>query len=44
MSKENSRYRWVVVAIFFCFMLLHQSDKLLIGPLTTRIINEFQDQ
>ena len=36
MSKDHSRYRWVVVAIFFLFMLLHQSDKLLIGPLTDR--------
>jgi MFS family permease len=42
MSKEHSRYRWVVVAIFFFFMLLHQSDKLLIGPLTPDIIAEFK--
>ncbi len=41
MSKENSRYRWFVVAIFFGFMLLHQVDKLLIGPLTPKIIAEF---
>lgn len=41
MSAQNSRYRWVVVAIFFGFMLLHQVDKLLIGPLTPRIIEEF---
>jgi MFS family permease len=40
MSKPN-RYRWFVVAIFFFFMLLHQSDKLLIGPLTPDIIKEF---
>jgi MFS family permease len=42
MSKEHSRYRWVVVGIFFLFMLLHQSDKLLIGPLTDSIIAEFR--
>jgi MFS family permease len=42
MTKKQSRYRWVVVAIFFVFMLLHQSDKLLIGPLTDNIIAEFQ--
>jgi len=41
MSKENARYRWFVVAIFFGFMLLHQVDKLLIGPLTPKIIAEF---
>ncbi len=41
MSKSN-RYRWLVVAIFAAFMLLHQSDKLLIGPLTPFIIDDFQ--
>ena len=39
--KSSNRYRWFVVAIFFSFMLLHQSDKLLIGPLTPNIIEEF---
>jgi MFS transporter, Spinster family, sphingosine-1-phosphate transporter len=42
MTKKQSNYRWVVVAIFFIFMLLHQSDKLLIGPLTDNIIAEFK--
>jgi MFS family permease len=37
-----SKRRWVVVAVFFAFMLLHQSDKLLIGPLTTPIMETFQ--
>ena len=37
----SSRYRWFVVGVFFAFMLLHQSDLLLIGPLTTNIMNEF---
>ncbi|MDO9348577.1 MAG: MFS transporter [Anaerolineales bacterium] len=32
MSKPT-RYRWFVVLMFFLFMLLHQTDKLLIGPL-----------
>jgi MFS transporter, Spinster family, sphingosine-1-phosphate transporter len=36
-----NRSRWFAVAIFFFFMLLHQSDKLLIGPLTLDIIDEF---
>jgi len=39
--KTKSSNRWVVVAIFALFMLLHQSDKLLIGPLTPNIIAEF---
>ena len=38
---RQSRYRWFVVAIFFAFMLLHQADKLLIGPLTTPIMEAF---
>ena len=39
--KSSSRYRWVVVGIFFFFVLLHQADKLLIGPLTENIIKDF---
>ncbi len=38
---KTGRYRWTVVGVFFAFMLLHQSDKLLIGPLTTPIMNTF---
>jgi MFS family permease len=37
----KSRYRWFVVATFFFFMLLHQSDKLLIGTLTPNIMATF---
>lgn len=40
--RTRSKYRWFVVGIFFTFMLLHQSDKLLIGPLTTDIMKTFQ--
>lgn len=40
--KTTSRYRWFVVGVFFAFMLLHQADKLLIGPLTTPIMEEFK--
>ena len=32
MAQKGSRYRWNVIIIFFFFMLLHQTDKLLIGP------------
>jgi MFS family permease len=38
----RSRYRWFVVFVFFVFMLLHQADKLLIGPLTTPIMDTFR--
>jgi MFS family permease len=40
--KTSRNYRWFVVAIFFIFMLLHQIDRLLIGPLTGNIIDEFK--
>jgi len=40
-TKDASRYRWFVVVVFFLFMLLHQVDKLLVGPLTPNIIAEF---
>ncbi len=39
--RRSPRYRWFVVAVFLAFMLLHQADKLLIGPLTTPIMEEF---
>ncbi len=39
--KPSSRKGWLVVLIFFFFVLLHQADKLLIGPLTENIIKEF---
>jgi MFS family permease len=42
MSKENSRYRWFVVAVFFFFMLLHQTDKLMIGSLQVQISKDFE--
>ena len=38
----KSRYRWYVAAVMFLFLLLHQADKLLIGPLTTSIMDDFQ--
>lgn len=37
----TSRYRWFVVAVFFAFMLLHQADKLIIGPFNSDIRAEF---
>lgn len=40
--KTSSRYRWFVVVVFFIFMLLHQSDRLLIGPLTEQIKADFK--
>ncbi|MCK4314786.1 MAG: MFS transporter, partial [Anaerolineae bacterium] len=41
MKSRKSRYRWFVVSVLFMFMLLHQADKLLIGPLTTPIMETF---
>lgn len=37
-----TRRHYVVVAVFFVFMLLHQSDKLLIGSLTTPVMETFR--
>ena len=42
MAEKKPRNRWSVVVIFFFFMLLHQTDKLLIGPLKGPISEEFQ--
>jgi len=39
--KSNGS-RWFVFGVFFVFMLLHQADKLLIGPLTSQIIDTFK--
>ena len=41
MSQEHPRYRWFVVAVFFFFMLLHQTDKLMIGSLQVPISEAF---
>ncbi|MEW6286924.1 MAG: MFS transporter [Chloroflexota bacterium] len=41
MSREHSRYRWFVVVVFFFFMLLHQTDKLMIGSLQVQITDDF---
>jgi len=39
--KITPKRRTSVVVILFLFMLLHQTDKFLIGPLTTPIMQEF---
>ncbi len=39
--NNSSKARWLAVAIFFFFMLLHQTDRLLIGPLTSAIMADF---
>ena len=41
MPPQNARYRWFVVLIFFFFMLLHQTDKLMIGSLQVPISETF---
>ena len=40
-EKTHLSGRWTAVAIFFGFMLLHQIDRLLIGPLTNDIMTTF---
>ena len=41
MSPQSSRYRWFVVGVFFLFMLLHQTDKLMIGSLQVPVSETF---
>ena len=38
----KSPYCWFVAFVLFMFLLLHQADRLLIGPLTTSIMEDFQ--
>jgi quercetin dioxygenase-like cupin family protein len=40
--RYNLLYRWFVVGVFFFFMLLHQTDKLMIGSLQVQISDDFQ--
>jgi len=39
--KSSSKYRWVILGVFFFFMLLHQTDKMLINPMATQIYREW---
>ena len=39
--EHTTKHRWFVIITFFCFILLHQSDRLLIGPLTEKIRADF---
>jgi MFS family permease len=41
MAQKRTPSRWNVVVIFFIFMLLHQTDRLLIGPLKGPISEDF---
>ncbi len=41
MRENISRYRWFVVAVFFFFMLLHQTDRLMIGSMQEPVMKEF---
>jgi len=38
----KSKYPWFVFGTFFAFMLFQQAERLVIGPLTTPIMDEFQ--
>lgn len=42
MAEQKSGYRWFVVVVFFFFMLLHQTDKLMIGSLQVQISDDFK--
>jgi MFS transporter, Spinster family, sphingosine-1-phosphate transporter len=39
---RDRRYgRWATLAVLLCFTLLHQADRLIIGPLTSSIMDSF---
>ncbi len=40
--RTSSGYRWFVIVIFFLFMLLHQTDRLMIGSMQVPIMDEFR--
>ena len=40
--NKPSRYRWFVVTVFFFFMLLHQTDQLMIGSMQVPVMDEFR--
>jgi hypothetical protein len=39
---KRSGYRWFVVVVFFLFMFLHQTDRLMIGSMQVPIMGEFK--
>jgi MFS family permease len=41
-KRTRAGSRWSIVLIFFVFMLLHQTDRLLIGPLKGPISEDFE--
>jgi MFS family permease len=41
LMERPSRYRWFVILVFFGFMLLHQTDRLMIGSMQVPIMDEF---
>lgn len=42
LTRHQKRQQVLVIVLSFCFMLFHQADKLLIGPLASKIMAEFQ--
>jgi MFS family permease len=42
LTRHQKRQRSLVILLSFTFMLFHQADKLLIGPLTSKIMQDFK--
>ncbi len=40
-TRRVSRCRWFVVGVLFLFILLHQTDRLMIGPMQDTIERQF---
>ncbi|MCX6084283.1 MAG: MFS transporter [Caldiserica bacterium] len=39
--RNHRSSRWATLAVLLCFTLLHQADRLIIGPLTSSIMDSF---
>jgi len=42
LTRHQKRQQSLAIVLSFAFMLFHQADKLLIGPLTSKIMEDFQ--
>jgi len=39
--RQRRSSRWATLAVLLCFALLHQADRLIVGPLTSSIMDSF---
>ncbi len=39
--RNRRSSKWATLAVLLCFTLLHQADRLIVGPLTSSIMDSF---